>query len=382
MKIIAFYLPQYYAFPENDRWWGKGFTEWTNVKKSKPLFKNHYQPTIPLNNNFYCLEEKSTFQWQISLAKKYGIYGFCFYHYWMGEGRKLMERPVELYLKNPDLDLPFCLSWANHNWARTWTGGNNDILMDVRYGGKDEWEAHFQYLLPYFKDKRYIRQNECPLLVLYQPERIPCLNEMLSYFQRRAKEEGLKGIFIISQAQTYLLTEHPKYPEIRGSILYEPDYTKTEYMKNRKSIIQSNIFANPKFVTNMIGQDIKKIINNITKGKIKRMHITKYNYDGIWRRILFRKAQEGTFPCAFVNYDSSPRKGYNSTITIGFTPEKFGAYFRKMLIKAKDEYKQDIIFLMAWNEWGEGAYVEPDEKHKYAVLEEIKKALEELEVKI
>lgn len=151
MKIIAFYLPQFYAFPENDKWWGKGFTEWTNVKKSKPLFRGHVQPTIPLNDNFYSLEEKSTFEWQISLAKKYGVYGFCFYHYWMGEGRQLMEKPVDMYLANKDLDLPFCLSWANHNWARTWTGGDTDILMDVKYGDEEEWEKHFQYLLPFFR---------------------------------------------------------------------------------------------------------------------------------------------------------------------------------------------------------------------------------------
>lgn len=375
MKVIAFYLPQFYTFPENDKWWGKGFTEWTNVKKAKPLYSGHYQPNIPLDNNYYCLENREVFEWQITLAKKYGIYGFCFYHYWMGEGRQLMQKPVETYLKNPELDFPFCLSWANHNWARTWTGGDTDILMDVRYGGKDEWEAHFKYLLPYFKDRRYIREDGRPLLVLYQPEKIPCLDEMLEYLSLRAAEEGLNGLKIISQAQTYLLTEHSNSEYVEGSVLYEPDYTKAEYMKDRKGCICKNIIKDPSFVFNMVCQDVKKKINAATQGKIKQLHLTKYSYDGIWKMILNRKAKCGIYPCAFVNYDASPRKGYNSTIVVGFTPEKFGKYFSKLVKKTETEYKSDIMFLMAWNEWGEGAYVEPDERYGYAVLEQIKKAL-------
>lgn len=379
MKVIAFYLPQFYAFPENDKWWGKGFTEWTNVKKATPLYKGHYQPTIPLNNNFYCLEDKSVFEWQISLAKKYGVYGFCFYHYWMGEGRQLMHKPVEMYLKNGDLDFPFCLSWANHNWARTWTGGDTDILMDVRYGDKDEWEAHFQYLLPYFRDRRYIKEDGRPLLVLYQPEKIPCLDEMLDYWNNRAAEEGLNGLKIISQAQTYLLTEHPESKFVEGSILYEPDYTKTEYMRNRKKSVRENIIKSPDFVFSMMGQDLKKMMNSLTRGKFKKLQLTKYRYDSIWKIILNREAKQGIYPCAFVNYDASPRKGYKSTIVSGFTPEKFGKYFTQLLKKAKTEYKTEVVFLMAWNEWGEGAYVEPDEKHGYSVLKQIKKALQEVE---
>lgn len=377
MRVIAFYLPQFYTFPENDKWWGKGFTEWTNVRKAKPLYRGHYQPTIPLNQNFYCLENKSVFEWQISLAKKYGVYGFCFYHYWMGEGRQLMHKPVEMYLNNSDLDFPFCLSWANHNWARTWTGGDTDILMDVRYGDQKEWEAHFQYLLPYFKDPRYIKEEGRPLLVLYQPEKIPCLNEMLAYLCNRAVEEGLNGIKIISQAQTYVLTEHPNCPYVEGSILYEPDYTKTEYMRDRKKSICENIWSAPDFIFSMMGQDLKKYLNSITKGKFNNLQLTKYRYDNIWKMILKRKAKEGIYPCAFVNYDASPRKGYRSTIVAGFTPERFGKYFTQFIKKVKNEYKKDVVFLMAWNEWGEGAYVEPDEKNGYAVLEQIRNALQD-----
>lgn len=374
MKIIAFYLPQFYAFPENDKWWGKGFTEWTNVKKSKSLFRGHVQPTIPLNDNFCSLEEKSTFEWQISLAKKYGVYGFCFYHYWMGEGRQLMEKPVDMYLANKDLDLPFCLSWANHNWARTWTGGDTDILMDVKYGDEEEWEKHFQYLLPFFSDSRYIKFNEKPLLVIYQPEKIECAERMFSYLNRRAVENGLKGISFISQAQTYLM-DKANVDCISKSIQYEPDYSKTCYMKHRMNTIRENLIRNPRFVFNMIGQDCKKILNIATKGKFKSLHLYKYSYDGIWKFILQRQAQENIIPCAFVNYDASPRKGFNSTIVCGFTPNKFGKYLKQLIVKAKNEYHTDYLFLMAWNEWGEGAYVEPNEHNKFSVLENIRNAL-------
>ncbi len=374
MKIIAFYLPQFYAFPENDKWWGKGFTEWTNVKKSKPLFRGHVQPTIPLNDNFYSLEEKSTFEWQISLAKKYGVYGFCFYHYWMGEGRQLMEKPVDMYLANKDLDLPFCLSWANHNWARTWTGGDTDILMDVKYGDEEEWEKHFQYLLQFFRDGRYIKFDGKPLLVIYQPEKIGCADNMFAYLNRRAVESGLNGISFVSQSQTYLMN-NASVSCISKSIQYEPDYSKTCYMRHRMSTICKNLIRNPIFTFNMVGQDCKKALNSLTKGKIKSLHLCKYNYDGIWKFILQRQAQENIIPCAFVNYDASPRKGFNSTIVCGFTPDKFGNYLKQLIVKAKNEYHTDYLFLMAWNEWGEGAYVEPDEHNKFSVLENIRKAL-------
>ena len=146
MKIIAFYLPQFHSFPENDKWWGTGFTEWTNTKKSRPHYKGHYMPREPLNDNYYCLLDKSTFEWQINLAKEYGIYGFCFYHYWFGEDTILMKKPMELYLNNQDLDLPFCISWANETWSRRWNGSDQDILIAQDYGTQETWIRHFEYL--------------------------------------------------------------------------------------------------------------------------------------------------------------------------------------------------------------------------------------------
>ncbi|MCD7820315.1 MAG: glycoside hydrolase family 99-like domain-containing protein, partial [Lachnospiraceae bacterium] len=172
VKIIPFYLPQFHTIPENDKWWGKGFTEWTNVRKAVPLFEGHQQPKLPLGDHFYNLLDDETKIWQAELAKQYGIFGFCYYHYWFKNGKRLLEKPAEQMLKNKDIDLPFCFCWANENWSRNWDGGNHEIIMAQEYGGKREWEMHFQYLLPFFRDKRYITMNGKPLFIIYKPEQI------------------------------------------------------------------------------------------------------------------------------------------------------------------------------------------------------------------
>ena len=150
LKVIAFYLPQFHSIPENDQWWGQGFTEWTNVKKALPLFEGHNQPRIPLNKNYYDLMDDEVKISQAKLAKKYGIFGFCYYHYWFKNGEKLLEKPAEQMLQNKDVDLPFCFSWANENWSRNWDGGNQEIIKEQDYGDKSDWEKHFQYFLPFF----------------------------------------------------------------------------------------------------------------------------------------------------------------------------------------------------------------------------------------
>ena len=188
-KIIAFYLPQYHAIPENDQWWGKGFTEWTNVKKAKPLFEGHDQPRIPLNHNYYNLLDDNTKIWQANLAKKYGVYGFCYYHYWFKGGKKLLEKPAEQMLSNKSIDLPFCFCWANENWTRNWDGGNREIMVEQDYGNKDDWECHFQYLLQFFKDKRYITVDGKPLFIIYKPDLIIDIYEMVKYFRQSIVEE-------------------------------------------------------------------------------------------------------------------------------------------------------------------------------------------------
>lgn len=375
MKIIAFYLPQYYQCKENDEWWGEGFTEWTNVKKSKPQFRGHYQPTIPLNNNYYVLDNKSIFEWQINLAKKYGLYGFCFYHYWFGEGRRLLDKPVDLYLANKSLNFPFCLSWANHNWTRTWVGGNKDILMDMRYGDESEWEEHFNYLLPFFMDERYIRINNKPVLIIYLPQDIIDLEKMSKFLEKLAIHHGLGGLTFISQAydgRNDAINEYIDY-----HIQYEPNTARFDAYRSFKSLIQTCVIYLP-FAINTIKYMLQNKIKKISNGKIFK--VNKYSYDAIWNYILKRPVDSPKLLAgAFVRCDVTPRRQDRALIFTGDTPEKFQKYFFRLIQKVKNEYSKDYIFVSAWNEWGEGMYLEPDEKHRYGYLEAIRSALDALE---
>lgn len=184
MKTIAFYLPQFHRIPENDKWWGEGFTEWVNVKNAQPLFDGHEQPKMPFNKNYYDLTDVEVMKWQATLAKKYGIFGFCMYHYWF-DGHLLLEKPVENYLKS-DIDFPFCLCWPNEHWTNAWVSGENKVLIEQRYGSEKEWRDHYNYLVPFFKDSRYIRKSGKILFVIYRPELISERKEMFECWNRWA----------------------------------------------------------------------------------------------------------------------------------------------------------------------------------------------------
>ena len=202
MKIIAFYLPQFHNIPENDEWWGNGFTEWTNVKKAKPLYEGHMQPRVPLGGNYYNLLDDNVKIWQADLAKKYGVYGFCYYHYWFN-GKMLLEKPMEQMLANKEVDIPFCICWANEPWTKAWVGDERKLLIAHEYGKEEEWKQHFMYLLPFFKDKRYITKDGKPLFVFYRPDIVPCMKEMIETWDKLAKENGLSGITFAFQSGDY-----------------------------------------------------------------------------------------------------------------------------------------------------------------------------------
>ena len=190
IKPIAFYLPQYHSIPENDLAWGKGFTEWTNVKKAKPLFPGHYQPRIPLDQNYYNLEDSTVMKQQSVIAKDHGIFGFCYYHYWFKNGKKLLEKPIENMLKDPDVDIPFCLCWANESWTKRWNGRDGEIIVEQDYGAIDDWKAHFNYLFEFISDSRYITLDGKPIIIIYKPDEIPCMNDMMECWQNLALENG------------------------------------------------------------------------------------------------------------------------------------------------------------------------------------------------
>lgn len=367
MKVIAFYLPQFHEIEENNKWWGKGFTEWTNVKKAKPLFEGHNQPRVPLNNNYYNLLNKRTLKWQDDLAQKYGIYGFCFYHYWF-DGHLLLEKPVEMYKNDKNLKTHYCICWANEHWTNAWSGGESKVLIQQRYGREKEWKEHFEYLLPFFKDKRYIKYNNKPLLVIYRPEIIDCLSEMLSYINQLAKEEGFNGIDFAYQHAGY--TVSPKCDEsiFSYALEYHPNCAQVFKSIERNGKIEKW----KKYVVTFF-EDKLHINLREKKNTYKLRH---YNYDDLWSYINNMKPRNNKcIPGAFVDWDNTPRRGKRGFVVDGASPNKFENYFTKQIIKAKNEYKKDMIFIFSWNEWAEGGYLEPDTKNKYGYLNAIKNAL-------
>lgn len=364
MKIIAFYLPQFHEIPENNEWWGEGFTEWTNVQNTMPTFKGQYQPRVPLNNNYYNLTDIKTLRWQAQLAKEYGVYGFAYYHYWF-EGKMLLKKPAEIMLANKDVDIPFCFSWANHTWKRNWANKSDAILQKQTYGDEKDWEKHFFYLLPFFKDSRYIRIDDKPLMILYNPLGVKEFPAMMKLWQDLATQNGLKGISFVHQQNEF---DHSKEP---GGELYEYGI---EFQAN--AAVREYMKYSIKFACERV---LNRIANNIPflRCKATTMH---YDYDEIWNIILKSPPRSDSwFPGAFVDFDNTPRRKNRGQLCIGVTSEKFRKYLIKQIWRAKNLYKKEYIFMFAWNEWGESGYLEPDEKYGYKMLEIIKNALNENE---
>lgn len=383
MKIIAFYLPQFHVINENNEWWGNGFTEWTNTKKSKPLFKDHYQPREPLGDNYYNLLDDEVKKWQVKLAKNNGVYGFCFYHYWFKDGKKLLEKPIEQYLKNKELDLPFCLSWANEPWSRRWDGSEHKVLMPQEYGGQDEWKDHFNYLLPFFKDKRYITSVGKPIFIIYKPDIIPCLNEMIDFWQDLAKYNGLQGISFVYQYPNFHLDMNKDDSRFDMAIEFEPMYSLTRSRFNKKTSekikeLHELYRLNFKAFFNRSKQIINGLMDRNLSPKLSfRFTVTDIrDYDVLVNKsITNMPVTEKAVPGVFTNWDNTPRRGQNATLFIGSTPKKFKEYLSIQIKRAKEIYKKDMIFVNAWNEWAEGAYLEPDKKYGYAYLQAVKDAL-------
>ena len=369
MKTIAFYLPQFHEIPENNEWWGQEFTEWTNMKKAKPLFPGHCQPRIPLDSNYYNLLNPDTIKWQADLAKQFGIYGFCFYHYWFDE-HMLLEKPMEILHSHPEIDLNYCISWANEDWTNAWVSSSNKTLISQTYGDENTWKRHFEYFRPFFQDPRYISVEGKPLLIIYRPELIPRLNAMLDIWEKMSINVGLKGLSFAYQHVNFARIAAKDDSRFDYQIEYQPMYVRTFMKGTRTSKIKEIKNNADLFLQKKFHRSIDLSFLHTSDGP------TKMDYDEMWKNILdFAPQSEKSVPGAFVDWDNTPRRGKKGSVAIGSSPEKFGAYFEKQICRAKSVYKKDMLFIFAWNEWAEGGYLEPDEKQGYAYLENIKHAL-------
>lgn len=350
-KILAIHLPAFHRIPENDLWWGEGFTEWDNVKSGKPLYKGHWQPMIPLNGYYYDLSKVEDIERQFSLANKYGVYGFIFYHYWFNPDKMTFEKPIAKILANKNIVGNFCLCWANQSWFTTWHGRDSQIIAKQEYGDEEEWEQHLQYFLPIFRDSRYIKKDNKPILYIYNASEIPNYNAMIDYWNIRLEEEGLNGIYIVEYISS---KNRGLYSEKSDAVMeFEPLYT--TYF----DISKANLF--------------KRFICK----KLKRVDFQ--SYDKLWKYILRRKRTYLGKPIqrsCFVGWDNSARKGKNSMIVKGQTPQKFGYYLDRLVKSNRQDLDDEFVVINAWNEWSEGTYLEPDEKNGFAYLEIIKELSE------
>ncbi len=378
MKIIAFYLPQFHEIPENNDWWGEGFTEWTNVKNAYPLYEGHDQPKIPLNHNYYNLLDNDVKKWQSKIAKEYGVYGFCYYHYWFN-GHMLLEKPMEQMLNDKEIDTPFCICWANEPWTKIWSGNDRKVLIPQKYGEEKEWKEHFDYLLPFFKDERYICKDGKPIVVFYRPKVISCIKEMIAYWKKLAVEAGLPGLAVMSATNNQYIQDDESYQDFDNIIEWQPhtakslknptpDETDTKLSSLKK--LRRNAWAKIEQVT---GVDPYKY-DPIALRHQKNTSIL--DYDEVWKKVIQMKPlSSNSIPGAFVRWDNTARYKDKATIIKGETPEKFKNYLCQQIEHAKKEYKSDMLFMYAWNEWAEGGFLEPDEVNKYAYLQAIKDAL-------
>lgn len=359
MEVLAFYLPQFHEVKENNEWWGKGYTEWNAVKNAKPLFNGHKEPRIPLNNNYYDLADKaaSTWKWQAELARKYGVYGFCIYHYWF-EGKQLLEKPMEILRNHPEININYSICWANETWSRNWYGQNRTVLMEQTYGEEDSWRKHFAYLNIFFQDERYIKLRNRPVLHIYRSQDIPCLSEMLTLWNRLAIESGFDGIYIISGITT------------KGREL-------------REGLIDNQYYFNPGFILKKKmnrGEYMRYLIKTAAKrysNKFLRTDFLEHIIDikMIYRHIECEDIPDNACPCTFPQWDNTPRTGTAGLCYINSSPELFASHFSKLYKKYKDI--KEFIYINAWNEWGEGAYLEPDIVYEYKYLEAIRKNINE-----
>ena len=370
-KLIAMYFPQLHAIPENDKWWGKGFTDWNNVKAGVPQFEGHNQPRVPLDNNYYDQSKLETILWQINVAKEHGIYGFCHYHYWF-DGKQLLETPTNLMIENKEIDFPFCLSWANETWSKRWDGQDHHILIQQTHPPTIEsWKKHYDYLIKAWKDPRAIKIDGKPVFVIYRPLRIEKINEMLAFWRTCAIEDGLLGLYFIFQKQHELPNEDC-LKSFDAIFQFQPFEAINSPSFNKNSIRHSFLFKSFRCLPDYL-QDVMRAL----KAKIFKQ-LTFHDYDATWQQIVKIRPDKKfvTYPGAFVDWDNAARYKNRATIFKGASPESFRKWF-SMLINSLPmrDLPENFVFLNAWNEWSEGTYLEPDIKHGYKYIDAIKEVL-------
>lgn len=367
LRAIAFYLPQFHPIPENDRWWGEGFTEWHNVASSRPRFPSHYQPHMPGRLGFYDLRLAETRSAQTALARKFGISAFCYYDYWFN-GRRLLHRPLDEVVRSGEPDFPFCLCWANENWTRRWDGRDEKILMHQDYASYQP-ERHIEYLTTSFTDPRYLRVEGHPLWLIYNPDAIPALPAIISRWRRAAAANGLPGLHLCAVRSVHnSLTVPQMIADGFDSVVNfvpHPTYRGRRQAWNR-------IIGLPARIHNRL------VRRSILNGRWPLAPVTNV-FD--YRRLMANAiascgSSETVHPCVMPSWDNSPRKRVDADVYQNLDPDRYGRWLQAAAIsRAAAPKDQRLVFINAWNEWAEGCHLEPDQRFGTAFLEATLQAL-------
>jgi hypothetical protein len=359
-RLIAFYLPQFHPIPENDKWWGAGFTEWTNVTRAKPLFRKHQQPRLPADLGFYDLRIPEVRAAQADLARECGIEGFCYWHYWFGSGRRILERPFQEVLNTGEPDFPFCLAWANQSWSGIWHGNPKSVLIRQEYPGADDEAAHFAWALSAFRDPRYMRVNGKPIFVVYAPHDLPSTSGFVGHWRRLALEASLPGLYIVAVSTAYdagidLYRNPILDPFDAVTPLTPQDFLDGPGRRSRTDLRR-------RWRERDFGSKLKRWTE-------KYRRPARFDYGRVVELALETLPDTPQFlPCVLPNWDNTPRSGARGVVFENATPELFARYLTKAVAKVRTRPRETaIVFLKAWNEWAEGNYIEPDalNGHRY-----------------
>jgi lipopolysaccharide biosynthesis protein len=350
-RLIAFYLPQFHPIPENDAWWGPGFTEWTNVAKARPLFRGHYQPHAPGELGYYDLRSPQVRQAQAELAQAYGLHGFCYYHYWFN-GKRLLERPFNEVLASGEPKLPFCLCWANENWTRAWDGEHSQLLIGQNYSEEDD-RAHLRWLVNAFRDERYLRVNGKPLFIVYQTAQLPQPRRTAEVWREEARRAGVGDLYLCKVESFRDDRQPPAAIGFDAAIEFQPD-------------------------TKRLLTPLEKAYWRIAQKLTIRRGALVIDYARLAQRALARpRPPYPQFPGVTPMWDNTARRKLGAFVLHNSTPQRYQHWLTETIRRfAPPSPAESFIFINAWNEWAEGNHLEPDQKWGRGYLEATRRALE------
>jgi hypothetical protein len=361
-RVIAFYLPQFHAIPENDGWWGKGFTEWTNVAKARPLFPGHAQPVVPGELGFYDLRVPEVREAQAVLAREHGVEAFCYWHYWFA-GRELLDRPLKEVVASGHPDFPFCIGWANHSWTGIWSGAPNRMLMEQTYPGPADHEAHFGAIEPALCDQRYVRVDGKPLVVVYNPVAIPEAQRFIEQWRGLALLSGLPGLFLLGigplQRPSFLADGYDGWISSVPDCFFGPSDLGLGRLRPGRSRGGRAL------------EDVVRSISNTAHARLYAAGPRVVSYvEAVKLVAALSVRDDARYPSVFPGWDNTPRSGRNGWVFMGTTPESFRRHVRDALAVLEGRPREKrLLFVKSWNEWAEGNILEPDLRYGKAYLE-------------